>query len=527
MRHRFRNLIALLFAAVLLVNPTFAQQGKATLALFGGASGYGGDNDKNPTEGGLVDGTLKTYFKNAGPNLGLELGYGLSDRLSAVLRGAYGWYPNIESVFPAATQQEGRLTGSLMLRYQIFSYLADKAISPYIQFGANLTQASKQSSPINPPTGDKASIGYGPTMGLGIQFNLGRIHLGIDGSTALVTPDVAVDGSNPNGTDGVNRYPDETNFDILNYVSGHLRFDLREGKVCSPATLAMLNGPATLNVNESASFTTGAIPTATQPVSYMWDFGDGSTGTGATAAHTFAKAGTYTVTSSAMNCRGTSTLTKSVTVVDPCASNPAKISAANAPATLEVGKSGSFTASATGSCAVAYAWDFGNGAAASTANASQSFGKAGTYTVKVTATNQAGSDSRTFRVTVNAPAPPPPPPPPVDPCTKLTELNSVYFGYGAATLDAQATSLLDENVDALKGCQNVKVSVSGYSDTAEKSLSLSQRRAKAVADYYTSKGITVTRITTQGAGVDATAVDKEDAGPGNRRGRRAESVPVK
>ena len=422
MRHRFRNLIALLFAAVLLVNPTFAQQGKATLALFGGASGYGGDNDKNPTEGGLVDGTLKTYFKNAGPNLGLELGYGLSDRLSAVLRGAYGWYPNIESVFPAATQQEGRLTGSLMLRYQIFSYLADKAISPYIQFGANLTQASKQSSPINPPTGDKASIGYGPTMGLGIQFNLGRIHLGIDGSTALVTPDVAVDGSNPNGTDGVNRYPDETNFDILNYVSGHLRFDLREGKVCSPATLAMLNGPATLNVNESASFTTGAIPTATQPVSYMWDFGDGSTGTGATAAHTFAKAGTYTVTSSAMNCRGTSTLTKSVTVVDPCASNPAKISAANAPATLEVGKSGSFTASATGSCAVAYAWDFGNGAAASTANASQSFGKAGTYTVKVTATNQAGSDSRLFRVAVNAPTIVTPPV--KNSCDKLTELNA-------------------------------------------------------------------------------------------------------
>ena len=506
-----------LFALLFVASPTAsAQQGKIFARLYGGLSTYGGDNDGNP------DNKIATYFKNgnAGHNFGAELGYGLSENLNLVLRGAYGSYPDLESQY-VGTKDITRLTGALMLRYEFINALAGKLVSPYINVGATLTQAADHLSRWNAVGTKAASVGFGPALGVGVQFNAGPVKLGLDWTGFGIWSDVAVDGADPVGS--ANKH----GFDALAHLGAHVGLILAEGKVCYPATLAMLNGPATLNVNESASFTTGAVPTATQPVSYMWDFGDGSTGTGATAAHTFAKAGTYTVTSSAMNCRGTSTLTKSVTVVDPCASNPAKISAANAPATLEVGKSGSFTASATGSCAVAYAWDFGNGAAASTANASQSFGKAGTYTVKVTATNQAGSDSRTFRVTVNAPALPPPPPRPVDPCTKLTELNSVYFGYGAATLDAQATSLLDENVDALKGCQNVKVSVSGYSDTAEKSLSLSQRRAKAVADYYTSKGITVTRITTQGAGVDATAVDKEDAGPGNRRGRRAESVPVK
>ena len=503
-----------LFALLFVASPTAsAQQGKIFARLYGGLSTYGGDNDGNP------DNKIATYFKNgnAGHNFGAELGYGLSENLNLVLRGAYGSYPDLESQY-VGTKDITRLTGALMLRYEFINALAGKLVSPYINVGATLTQAADHLSRWNAVGTKAASVGFGPALGVGVQFNAGPVKLGLDWTGFGIWSDVAVDGADPVGS--ANKH----GFDALAHLGAHVGLILAEGKVCYPATLAMLNGPATLNVNESASFTTGAVPTATQPVSYMWDFGDGSTGTGATAAHTFAKAGTYTVTSSAMNCRGTSTLTKSVTVVDPCASNPAKISAANAPATLEVGKSGSFTASATGSCAVAYAWDFGNGAAASTANASQSFGKAGTYTVKVTATNQAGSDSRLFRVAVNAPTIITPPV--TNPCDKLTELNAVYFDYGSSILNAQAMSLLDENVDALKGCQSVKVGVSGYTDTVENSATLAQRRAQVIADYYTAKGIAASRLTTRGAGIDTLAADKEDPGRGNRRGRRGESVVI-
>jgi FOG: PKD repeat len=66
----------------------------------------------------------------------------------------------------------------------------------------------------------------------------------------------------------------------------------------------------TVNVNGSAS----TDPDGTI-ASYAWTFGDGGTATGATAAHTYAAAGTYTVTLTVTDNGGaTNSLSKSVTV---------------------------------------------------------------------------------------------------------------------------------------------------------------------------------------------------------------------
>lgn len=517
MKKQLQNILTFAFVLFLATGMAYAQQGRVHAALMGGVASYGGDNDTYSGDLNLG----KAYFDNAGPNLGLELGYGLTDQLTALVRGAWGKYPNIESRFAANTQKEGRLTGALLLRYQIFSALANKAFSPYVQLGANLTQASKQTDLTHAKS--IPGLGYGPSLGLGVQFKVGPVKLGIDGTSYMVTPDAAIDAADPKGKNPAVS-GDKSNFDYLNYLSAHLSFDLKEGVVCNPALVTNVNLPSgSVNMGQATNFSMGVAPTATVPVAYMWDFGDGNTGTGAAVTHTYARPGTYTVTSSAMNCRGTDTKTGTVTVVDPCASNPAKLSAANAPTTLEAGKSGSFTSSASGTCQVSYAWDFGNGATASTANASYSFSTPGTYTVKVTAKNAAGSDSRTFRVTVNAATPPPI----TDPCSKVTELNSVYFNYGASTIDAQAMSLIDENITALKDCPNLKIVVTGYSDSVENSMTIAQRRAKAIADYMTSKGIDASRITVRGAGVDPNNCDKEDPGRGCRRNRRVEAVIVR
>ncbi|MGY1594183.1 PKD domain-containing protein, partial [Geodermatophilus sp. SYSU D00708] len=63
--------------------------------------------------------------------------------------------------------------------------------------------------------------------------------------------------------------------------------------------------------------------------SYAWDFGDGATGTGRTASHTYGQAGTYPVRLTVTDDRGaTATTTRSVTVVAPAPpADPAMIAA--------------------------------------------------------------------------------------------------------------------------------------------------------------------------------------------------------
>jgi len=67
-------------------------------------------------------------------------------------------------------------------------------------------------------------------------------------------------------------------------------------------------------VFQNTSFTPAGISLST----YSWDFGDGTTFSGENAQHTYAAAGTYTVTYTISNARGCiSTITHPVTVVNP------------------------------------------------------------------------------------------------------------------------------------------------------------------------------------------------------------------
>jgi PKD repeat protein len=65
--------------------------------------------------------------------------------------------------------------------------------------------------------------------------------------------------------------------------------------------------------------------------------------------------------------------------------------------------------------ATSYLWDFGDGTTSTAAEpGTHVFSAAGSYPVKLTATNSGGSNSITGTVTVTTPPPPPPPPPPAD-----------------------------------------------------------------------------------------------------------------
>jgi|GEM_PF-237165 len=123
--------------------------------------------------------------------------------------------------------------------------------------------------------------------------------------------------------------------------------------------------------------------------SYAWNFGDTTTGSGASPTHTYLQPGSYVVSLTVTDNRGgTNTVTHSVTVV---AANVAPTAAFTTTATdLAVAVNGSGSTDTDGTVA-SYAWDFGDGATASGSTANHTYAAAGTYTISLTVTDNKGA----------------------------------------------------------------------------------------------------------------------------------------
>ncbi|MEZ5249826.1 MAG: PKD domain-containing protein, partial [Ilumatobacteraceae bacterium] len=140
-------------------------------------------------------------------------------------------------------------------------------------------------------------------------------------------------------------------------------------------------------------------------VSYAWDFGDGATGTGVTAAHTFAAAGTYTVELTVTDDDGASATSSQEVVVPDVPANGAPTAAFTATTSpLQVAVDAATSSDADGTI-VSYAWDFGDGATGSGVTAAHTFAAAGTYTIVLTVTDDDGAEGTSSQsVVVEAPA---------------------------------------------------------------------------------------------------------------------------
>jgi PKD repeat protein len=145
--------------------------------------------------------------------------------------------------------------------------------------------------------------------------------------------------------------------------------------------------------------------------SYSWSFGDGATGTGATASHTYASPGTYTVQLTVTDSFGlvSSTISKQVQVFVP-PSAAFTLSPTSPVSGHPVAFKGTTSSDPnSGGSISSYSWSFGDGGTASGAAPSHTYREKGTYTVKLTVTDNFGiSTSVSRRVTVRAAGPPTP-----------------------------------------------------------------------------------------------------------------------
>lgn len=157
-------------------------------------------------------------------------------------------------------------------------------------------------------------------------------------------------------------------------------------------------GPLLVQFNGSASYDPDALL-----VGYTWDFGDGTSASGAVVSHTYQAAGVYTATLTVTDSGGlTGTTSVTVTVLAPNTAPVAVIStsAVQGTAPFAVSFDGSGSSDPDGD-ALSFQWTFGDGTAAFGQNAAHTYQTAGNYVAKLTVTDaRGGSSSATVSISV-------------------------------------------------------------------------------------------------------------------------------
>ncbi len=218
------------------------------------------------------------------------------------------------------------------------------------------------------------------------------------------------DGSSATGNSASHTYDDDgvyvVTFVITNNIGAMDLFTLIVTVLNVPPT-ANAGPDMTADEDEVLTFSGAGSDPGGGPLTYSWDFGDGSTSAMQEAEHAYTDAGTYTATLIVIDDDGaTATDTLSVVV-----SNVAPTAAFTTDSTAAEGEVITFTATTTTDTEsdlplLTYTWDFGDGSTGSGVTVTHAFADEGTYTTTLTVKDDDGATSTTtLALTVSNAAP--------------------------------------------------------------------------------------------------------------------------
>src|SRR6266567_4111329 len=166
--------------------------------------------------------------------------------------------------------------------------------------------------------------------------------------------------------------------------------------------------PSSPQGGQAVSFT-GSASGGTPPYSYSWSFGDGSTGMGSSAQHTYSSAGTLTVALTVKDNgspQQTATSQQSLTVSG--APPPLTASFAYSPSSTQAGQPVTFTASASGGTSpFTLSWSFGDGSTGTGSPVTHTYSSVGSYTTALTVKDSSTPlKTATSQKTVSVTSPP-------------------------------------------------------------------------------------------------------------------------
>ena len=480
-----------------------------------GISTYGGDRDEESPESALFDFQVGDHFSVANLSLGLGVGYSFSPYLALEFAYQLAWYEEINKDFPFASSPGPvadldeddsstiRHTPHLMLRWTPFAHWR---ASPFAHIGGNLSFGS-----VTLQNGDSESVSsVGPVAGLGLDIvATDRISVFAEITGFYTFDDEAIDLADPEVS------ADETDFDLLGFYGLGLAYRFKSS--CSPVEVLSLDGPSRVPLGEPVTFTATVNTSATTPVDYRWDFGDGTSEMGGqTVTHTYEQPGSYTVSFTAANCGGSDTKTLTVEVYDPCPVPAEIVSISTDPSDPIFNESIRFSATVNADPPATYSWDFGDGTTSDQPSPTHRYTDPGEYTVVLEVSNcDDQTDRRELNLVVGEFR-----------CSEIDELNTVFFDRNSAELDDEARALLDENIAILRECPEINVRLDGYASRDERRpQQLSLDRATAVEQYYIQNGISPNRLTKRGLGVDPSG--GKGKGGTDRRNRRVDSIIIR